>query len=212
MKGVWYHENIFIYIYINKTRITNRKTSWNSLHYVKFMKQLSFKTIFPKVHSHRGGKSLVNVTKVQGQKHPGRWGIVEHQIPSIKVLFKTNTKSHKRPGYKLLSESKTQMVNQRKQNSYRRAYIYIYTYTYMYIYINTELLDGNKGHQEETHHPTHRFRRLFLDLLSMGLKWCVIAHYFVGPIQRRGAWWCNLSWQTGTYIRSSYQSYVVSMV
>ena len=29
--------------------------------------------------------------KVQGQKHPGRWGIVEHQIPSIKVLFKTNT-------------------------------------------------------------------------------------------------------------------------
>ena len=28
--------------------------------------------------------------KVQGQKHPGRWGIVEHQIPSIKVLFKTN--------------------------------------------------------------------------------------------------------------------------
>ena len=36
--------------------------------------------------------------KVQGQKHPGRWGIVEHQIPSIKVLFKTNTKGHKHPG------------------------------------------------------------------------------------------------------------------
>ena len=33
--------------------------------------------------------------KVQGQKHPGRWGIVEHQIPRIKMLFKTNTKSHK---------------------------------------------------------------------------------------------------------------------
>ena len=54
--------------------------------------------------------------EVQGQKHPGRWGIVEHQIPSIKVLFKTNTKSHKHPGIKLLSsESKTQLVNQRKQ-------------------------------------------------------------------------------------------------
>ena len=54
--------------------------------------------------------------KVQGQKHPGRWGIVKHQIPSIKVLFKTNTKSHKHPGIKLLSsESKTQLVNQRKQ-------------------------------------------------------------------------------------------------
>ena len=28
--------------------------------------------------------------KVQEQKHPGRWGIVEPQIPSIEVLFKTN--------------------------------------------------------------------------------------------------------------------------
>ena len=26
--------------------------------------------------------------KVQGQKHPGRWGIVEHQIPSIKMLHR----------------------------------------------------------------------------------------------------------------------------
>ena len=54
--------------------------------------------------------------KVQGQKHPGRWEIVEQQIPSIKVLFKTNAKSHKHPGIELLSsESKTQLVNQRKQ-------------------------------------------------------------------------------------------------
>ena len=53
--------------------------------------------------------------KVQRQKHPGRWGIVEHQIPSIKVLFKTNTKGHKHPSNILLSKSKTQLVNQRKQ-------------------------------------------------------------------------------------------------
>ena len=54
--------------------------------------------------------------KLQRQKHPGRWGIVEQQIPSIKVLFKTNAKSHKHLGIKLLSsESKTQLVNQRKQ-------------------------------------------------------------------------------------------------
>ena len=66
--------------------------------------------------------------KVRGQKHPGKWGIVEHQIPSIKVLFKTDTKSHKHPGIKLLSESKTQLVKQRKQDSYKRAYIYIYIY------------------------------------------------------------------------------------
>ena len=53
--------------------------------------------------------------KVQWQKHPGRWGIVEHQIPSIKVLFKTNTKGHKHHSIRLLSKSKTQLVNQRKQ-------------------------------------------------------------------------------------------------
>ena len=53
--------------------------------------------------------------KVQGQKHPGRWGIVEHQIPSIKMLLKTNIKSHKHPSIRFLSKSKTQLVNQRKQ-------------------------------------------------------------------------------------------------
>ena len=53
--------------------------------------------------------------KVQGQKHPGRWGIVKHQIPSIKVLFKTTTKGHKHPSIRLLSKSKTQLVNQIKQ-------------------------------------------------------------------------------------------------
>ena len=69
--------------------------------------------------------------KVQGQKHPGRWGIVENQIPSIKVLFKTNGKSHKHPGIKLLSsESKTQLVNQRKQDSNRRAHIYLLTQSF----------------------------------------------------------------------------------
>ena len=47
--------------------------------------------------------------KAQGQKHPGRWGIVEHQIPSIKVLLL------KHPSIRLLSNIKTQLVNQRKQ-------------------------------------------------------------------------------------------------
>ena len=159
--------------------------------------------------------------KVQGQKHPGRWGIVEHQIPSIKVLHKTNTKGQKHPSIRLLSKSKTQLVNQRKQKvafspgtvhsqeirSYRtwwgatlpilndtpvnyiyiymHIYAYIYTsynrtrirnvYIYIYIYINTELLEVNEGHQEETQHPTHRFRCLFLDLLSMGWRGCASA-------------------------------------
>ena len=35
--------------------------------------------------------------KVQGQKHPGRWEIVERKIPSVKMLFKTNTNGHKHP-------------------------------------------------------------------------------------------------------------------
>ena len=97
---------------------------------------------FQKVDQHAGGKWLIQDTKrrkdnqlqslkrtcrismlnpmfwkkVQGQKHPGRWGIVEHQIPSIKVLFKINAKTQKHPGIKLLSsESKTRLVKQRKQ-------------------------------------------------------------------------------------------------
>ena len=53
--------------------------------------------------------------KVQGQKYPGRWGIVEHQIPSINMLYKTNTKGHKHPSIRFLSKNKTQLVNQRKQ-------------------------------------------------------------------------------------------------
>ena len=56
------------------------------------------------------------------------------------------------------------------QNSYKEC-----TYIYIYIYINTELLDRNQGHQEETHRPTHWFRRLLLDLLSMGWRGCASA-------------------------------------
>ena len=75
--------------------------------------------------------------KVQGQKHPGRWGIVEHQIPSIKMLFKTNTKGHKHPSIRFLSKSKTQLINQRKQKvafsqeCIRNVHIYINIYIYI---------------------------------------------------------------------------------
>ena len=97
--------------------------------------------------------------KVQGQNHPRRWGIIEHQIPTIKMLFKTNTKGHKHPTNRLLSKSKTQLVNQRKQKvafspgtahspeiqSYRTWWgaaspilndtpvVYIYIYIYIYV-------------------------------------------------------------------------------
>ena len=32
--------------------------------------------------------------EVQGQKHPGRWEIAEHNTPSVKKLFKTNGHKH----------------------------------------------------------------------------------------------------------------------
>ena len=113
-----------------------------TIHYVKPTAQLLFKNRFPKggptcrrqmdwkfpaeypswvARCDKKGSdgTMLNPIfwkKVQGQKHPGRWGIVEYQILSIKMLFKTNTKSHKHPGIRLLSsESKTQLVNQRKQ-------------------------------------------------------------------------------------------------
>ena len=97
---------------------------------------------FQKVDQHAGGKWLIHDTRRRK----------DNQLQSLELPCRisklSSTVWHK-------GESKTQLVNQRKQNSYRRAYIYIY--------INTELLDGNKGHQEETHHPTHRFQRLELD-------------------------------------------------
>ena len=36
-----------------------------------------------------------------GQKHPGRWEIAERQIPSVQMLFKTNTESHRHPSIRL---------------------------------------------------------------------------------------------------------------
>ena len=62
--------------------------------------------------------------------------------------------------------------------SYNRTHI---VNAYIYIHINTELLDGNKGQQEEIHNPTHRFRRLFLDLLSMGWTGCASAMGAIKP-------------------------------
>ena len=172
------------------------KRKWSyTIQYVKPTAQLVFKNWFPKggptcrrqvVNSPAEYPSWVarrDITgsdgtmlnpifwkKVQGQKHPGRWGNVEHQIPSIKVLFKTNTKSHKHPGIKLLSESKTRLVKTKENRTHIEEHTH--TYIYIYTYINTKLRDGNKSHQEETHHPTHRFQRLFLDLLSMGWRGC----------------------------------------
>ena len=47
--------------------------------------------------------------KVQGQKHPVRWEIAERQIPSVKMLFKTNTKGHKHPSIRLFIKEQDTM-------------------------------------------------------------------------------------------------------
>ena len=115
------------------------------------------------------------------QKHPGRWEVAEHQIPSIKVLFKKIAKVTVILVLDYLWESKTQlnvMGRSFTNAEWHSCCVYIYTSynrthiknAYIYICFNTELLDGNKGHQLETHRPTHRFRRLFLDMLSMGWR------------------------------------------
>ena len=112
--------------------------------------------------------------KVQGQKHPGRWGIVEHQIPSIKVLFKTNVKSHKHPGIKLLSsESKRQLVNQRKQNSYR-----ICIYIYIYIYISTQnFWTGTKENVGNAPCIMSRYRSSQEKRIRFTLGWVSVVYY-----------------------------------
>ena len=37
----------------------------------------------------------------QGAKYPGRWEIAERQIPSVKMLCKTNANVHKHPSIRL---------------------------------------------------------------------------------------------------------------
>ena len=40
--------------------------------------------------------------KVHGQKHPERWEIEERKIPSVKMLFETNSNGHKHPSISLI--------------------------------------------------------------------------------------------------------------
>ena len=55
--------------------------------------------------------------KVHGQKHPRRWEIAERQIPSIKMLFKTNTKGHKHPSIRLFIKVKDTIGKPKKTKS-----------------------------------------------------------------------------------------------
>ena len=100
------------------------------------------------------------------------WGIVEDQISSIKVLFKTNTKGHKHPSIRLLSKSKTQLVNQRKQKvAFRPGTAYspeIQSYRTWWGAAWPILNDTPVVY-------LHRFRCLFLDLLWMGWRGCASA-------------------------------------
>ena len=52
---------------------------------------------------------------VQGQKHPGKWEIAERQMPSVKMLFKTNTKGYKHPCIRLFVIQDT--IGETKENN-----------------------------------------------------------------------------------------------
>ena len=92
--------------------------AWNSAEYPSWVARCDIKGSVSTVLNPIFSKN------VQGQKHPGRWGIVEHQIPSNKVLLKTNTEGHKHPSIRLSSKSKTQFVNQRK-HLFWMSYVFI---------------------------------------------------------------------------------------
>ena len=51
------------------------------------------------------------------KKVRGRWRIVEHQIPSIKMLLKTNTKSHKQPSIRLFIREQDTIGKPKKTKS-----------------------------------------------------------------------------------------------
>ena len=62
----------------------------------------------------------------------------------------------------------------------------------MYMIINW-VVDWNQGHQEGTYHPTHRFRRLFLDLHLIGRRRCASTRVTILPPSwsRRGGFDTN---------------------
>ena len=49
--------------------------------------KLSSKMWHKGVRWHRVESNILKEGHKKGQKHPGRWGIVEHHIRSIKILF-----------------------------------------------------------------------------------------------------------------------------
>ena len=51
-----------------------------------------------------------------GVKYPGRWEIAGRQIPSVKMLFKTNTKGHKHPSIRLFITEQDTIGKPKKTN------------------------------------------------------------------------------------------------
>ena len=133
----------------------------------------------------------------QETKHPGRWEIAAPKIPGVK-MFKTNTNGHKHPRIWLIIKERDTIDDRDRTSKTSPIYcdwVQLHQYwtirpVYVYMsynqnsykecmridkYIFTRFLDGKIGHQEETHHPTDKFRRLFLNLLSIGRRRCASA-------------------------------------
>ena len=103
-----------------------------------------------------------------------------HNHPSIRLFIIENdtigktrkTKSGIQPknrtlppkqSYRMWWSAASPILNDTPVNSIYSSYNRTHTKMHIYKYIYTALLDGNKGHQEEAHHPIYRLRRLFLD-------------------------------------------------
>ena len=70
-----------------------------------------------------GGKWLIHDTKPRkdnqlNKKHPGRWEIVERKIPSVTMLFKTNTNGHKHQSISLLVIEQDTIVETNENNKW----------------------------------------------------------------------------------------------
>ena len=156
-------------------------------------------------------------TNTKGHKHPSiRLFIIEQDTVGKPKKAESGIEPRNRPptpeqSYRLWCGATSPILNDTpcvcmytsyNQNSYKEC-IRINKCRH----INIELLDGNKGHQAETHHPTHSFWRLFLDLLSIGWRgWASALGAQISYASVRGCWQTSHCW---TSIRFLYVTFNV---
>ena len=92
-----------------------------------------------------------------GTKHPGKWEIAKRKMPSVKMLFKTNTNGHRHPSISLIIIEQDTIGETKENNKWHSSQeprtpqnspidcdwvqlhqywtaLHVYTYIYIYIY------------------------------------------------------------------------------